>query len=279
MTLPDAIHDLEALKNDHAQTGKEIMQKVIYPLDFLAFAVLNRSLRLTSGFLTLIREKNLIAAAPLVRLQLDNCLRFFASTLVDQPHDFAIQVLGGRRIDQTKDRSGKRLTDSYLKQLLSAHEPWIDPVYKETSGFIHLSEKHIFNSLAVTDVEERNILMKISDTDEFAPEEAYIEAVEVFTRTTKLALTFASAWATQRNGPQQDKPSSMCRRRATASHQRTGRPDDPDDPDTEPHEKRDGLPPALPSDAVFRKARLDTVKRLSAYEMITSEPSLGKEWP
>jgi hypothetical protein len=207
MTLAEAIHNLEVLKDDHAQTGKGIMQKVIYPLDFLAFAVLNRSLRLTSGFLTLVREKNLIAAAPLVRLQLDNCLRFFASTLVDQPHDFAIQVLGGTRIDQMKDRSGKRLTDSYLKQLLSAHEPWIDPVYKETSGFIHLSEKHIFNSLTLTNVETREILMKISDSDEFVPEEAYLEAVDVFTGTTKLALTFALAWAAQRNRPQLENPS------------------------------------------------------------------------
>src|ERR1700730_8800825 len=129
MTLTQAIHDLEVLKEDHLRIGKETMEKFIYPLDFLAFAVLNRSVCLASGFVTLIRANNLIAAAPLVRLQLDNNLRFFASSLVDQPHDFAMKVLGGTRIDKMKDRSGKRLRDSYLVELLSSHHPWITLVY------------------------------------------------------------------------------------------------------------------------------------------------------
>jgi hypothetical protein len=38
MTLTEAIHDLEVLKDDHARIGKVTMEKVIYPLDFLAFA-------------------------------------------------------------------------------------------------------------------------------------------------------------------------------------------------------------------------------------------------
>ncbi len=204
MTLAQAIHDLEVLKDDHARIGKETMEKVLYPLDFLAFAVLNRSLCLTSGFVTLIGANNLTAAAPLVRLQLDNALRFFASTLVDEPHDFAIKVLGGTRIDKMKGRSGHRLRDAYLVEVLSTHHPWITLVYKETSGFIHLSEKHIFNSLKLTDNKERRFVMKISDRDEFAPKSAYLEAVDVFTRATKLALHLASAWADQRNKPKPD---------------------------------------------------------------------------
>ena len=54
MTLARAILDLEALKDERAQIGKATMEKVIYPLDFLAFGVLNRSLCLTSGFVSLI---------------------------------------------------------------------------------------------------------------------------------------------------------------------------------------------------------------------------------
>jgi hypothetical protein len=49
--------------------------------------------------------------------------------------------------------------------------------------------------------------MTISDADEFVPEEAYLEAIDVFTRTTKLALTFALAWAAQRNSPRSENPS------------------------------------------------------------------------
>ncbi len=204
MTLTEAIHDLEVLKDDHARIGKQTVEKVIYPLDFLAFAVLNRSLCLTSGFVTLIRANNLIAAAPLVRLQLDNALRFFALSLVDQPHDFVIEVLGGARIDKMKGRSGERLSDAYLVRVLSEHHPWISSVYKEASGFIHLSEKHIYNSLRIRDEEERQIRMKISDRDEFVSEDVYLEVVDAFTRATKLALEIASTWADQRNKPKPD---------------------------------------------------------------------------
>jgi hypothetical protein len=102
MGLTPAIHDLEVLNNDHARIGKETMEKVIYPVDFLAFAVLNRALCLTTGFVALIHAKNLTAAAPLVRLQLDNSLRSLLPPLVHQPHDFATKVLGGTRIDQMK---------------------------------------------------------------------------------------------------------------------------------------------------------------------------------
>lgn len=189
---------IRELKADHLKISKVNFKEDIYPFDFLILAALNRSLCLVSAFAALIETRNFIAAAPLIRLQLDNSLRLFAATLVDEPHEFAMQVLGGARIDRIKDKQGNRLTDKYLVTMLRVHEPWIESVYEEASGFIHLSEKHIFNALKMHDEGEDEILMKISDEDEFVSQSAYEEAVVVFAEVTKLILSLSEGWAVQK---------------------------------------------------------------------------------
>lgn len=201
MNLSEAVDNLRGLRARHSEVAKAIFVEVLYPLDFLALAVLNRSLCLVSAFVMLIEARNLIAAAPLIRLRLDNALRFFASTLADEPHELAMKVLAGARIDRIKDKSGMHLTDKHLVTTLGVHEPWIEPVYEQTSGFVHLSEKHIFNAVKTQDENERGILMKISERDEFVPETTYQEALAVFTRVTKLVLNITEAWATRRLKP------------------------------------------------------------------------------
>jgi hypothetical protein len=90
---PEVLQALGRLENLDVRTldvAKRLMQvgRDIYPLDLLAVAAMNRSLCLISGFRTLIASKNFISAAPLLRLQIDNCLRFFAAELAPSP-DFS----------------------------------------------------------------------------------------------------------------------------------------------------------------------------------------------
>src|SRR6516162_1393286 len=65
----------------------------VYPVDLLANAVINRSINLLRGYCDLVEKRNFICAAALLRLQLDNCLRFSAVFLVSSCHDFATEVL------------------------------------------------------------------------------------------------------------------------------------------------------------------------------------------
>jgi hypothetical protein len=166
----------------------------LFTLDFLAVAILNRSLCLVAGFCTLIESKNIVAAAPLLRLQLDNCLRFSAAWLVDKPHEFGSEALGGTPIRKLRDRYGNRMTDGYLLEKLAVQYPWIKSVYEHSSGYIHLSEKHIFNTLRITSESERMINMKISDRDEVVPDRFYFEIIEAFFEATKLVLAMEAAW-------------------------------------------------------------------------------------
>ena len=84
---------LETSRDAHLEVGM-CMHKAyggaIYPLDLLASAVLKRSMALIDGFSAMIRAENFICAAPLVRLQLDNLLRFSASWMVEKPHDLVL---------------------------------------------------------------------------------------------------------------------------------------------------------------------------------------------
>lgn len=94
----------------------------------------------------MIKARNFICAAPLVRLQLDNSLRFYAAFLVEEPHELAKAFIDGKSIRSFRERGSKeKLTDRILVDRLSLHHSWIKEAYKQASGYIHLSEKHFFN--------------------------------------------------------------------------------------------------------------------------------------
>lgn len=146
MTIKDALDQLSKYREKHFQLGDLVVAAdngAFYPLDILVIATLNRSLCLLKGFVELMRSSNFIAAAPLVRLQLDNSLRLSAATLVKDPHKFAMSVMEGFPIKKQKDMTGNLMQDSYLVKRLSERYSWVQDVYIHSSGYIHLSEKHI----------------------------------------------------------------------------------------------------------------------------------------
>jgi hypothetical protein len=201
MTVSEAVQNLRASKKAHLDVWTYMMKGVFFPLDLLAAATLNRSLCLIAGFCTLIESKNIVAAAPLLRMQLDNCLRFSASWLVEKPHEFAERILEGVPIRRLKDRHGNLMTDKHLVETLAAEHPWIKPTYEKSSGYVHLSEKHFFNCMSVVSEKERIINLKISDEDAFIPDIIYLEGIATFAEATKTVLQFAKRWAFTRNNP------------------------------------------------------------------------------
>lgn len=49
----------------------------------------------------------------------------------------------GEQIDRIKASDGKPMKDSYLRHKISSRNPWVDSVYKKTSGYVHLSQSHL----------------------------------------------------------------------------------------------------------------------------------------
>ncbi|WMJ09862.1 hypothetical protein [Nitrosomonas sp. sh817] len=206
--MSDEIEKLLAALNEGHDAVKnrgkhmyEAYDHTFYGLDFLAGAALNRTMANIDAFNTLIRARNLVIAGALLRMQLDTALRFYAAFLVEKPHDFALEVLKGIRIDKLQDINGNRLTDSHLVKLLSQEFPWVKRVYQATSGYIHLSGTHIHHTINEVR-EDRKFSVKLSPKDRDLPDTLYTEAIEAFIESIKLLLKYIDGWIFTKNNPQ-----------------------------------------------------------------------------
>ena len=200
-----ALADLEADEKELIAIAGEMLQAyggAVYGFDFLANAAVNRALALSSGFRTMIREQNLICAGALLRLQLDTALRFFAGFIVDKPHDFAVEVLGGKQINRMKDREGKRMTDRYLVSQMAEQYPWVERVYELASGYVHMSETHILSTLESIDLDSGIVGIKISSHDRPLPDDVYIDAIRTFRQCSRILALHLEGWVFTKNNPE-----------------------------------------------------------------------------
>jgi hypothetical protein len=164
-----------------------------FPVDLVASAVVKRSFALISGFILLIREKNFICAAPLVRLHLDSLLRFSAIWLVKEPHGLATAVWDGAAIRKLRDRRGNLMTDAYLVSLLARENPWVKTVYEATSGYVHLSKAHIYNAHQI-DFQSKKGEIVVGKQDSFIPDSVRTEACDAMKAITEKILWFLHGW-------------------------------------------------------------------------------------
>ena len=193
------IEQLRSLKQKHYELGLLMHQAAphIFGTDLLAMAVLNRSVVLIEGFCTLLEAKNYLCAAPLIRFQLDSILRFFATSLVDNSDDLSLTILEGTPVRNLQDRDGKYMTDQYLLKKVVALYPWAPSVYENSSGFIHLSEKHILHTIrdAREDADGRTITMAVgTPADEYIPISIKLEAVDCLHAETEAVLGLVASW-------------------------------------------------------------------------------------
>lgn len=113
------------------------------------------------------------------------------------------EVLKGTRVDKLKDRDGKRLQDFYLVERLSREDgcEWISRVYGETSGYVHLSSKHLFQTFTDIESDDRTVGIKIGAADHEWPEAIYVEAVDAFLAATKLYMKYLLGWGVTKQNP------------------------------------------------------------------------------
>lgn len=192
--LEEKLDTLENEGDELIKVGKEFL-KDIGPTEFTYYivAVLNRTINLNRGFITLVQENNFIAAAPLVRLNLDSLLRLFAS--VQSEHDvelFARKVRKGvavRDMNYYKNPKNK-LTDQKLVSLLKEIRGfnWVQEVYEAGSGYIHMSHQHIYSSIKV--LEPDQVEGGIRKTDEFIPLQEKIAGTHYMCLGSKGIRTF-----------------------------------------------------------------------------------------
>jgi hypothetical protein len=202
--LDSILNEIKELQSDFLKVGEEISlayNQSMYALDLLVIAVLNRAFKVSDAFISLVKERNYISAVPLIRLHLDNYLRFFASTLVSEPHDFALRIFSGKQVNKMKDRKNNKMHDSYLCQKCSEIYPWVEKVYKNLSGFIHLSEKHFYHAIKAEEGNKERILIMTIGGEDQTPIERYMEISRCFKEISKIVISIMKDWCKFKNNP------------------------------------------------------------------------------
>jgi hypothetical protein len=170
----------------------------LHAMDLFVSAVINRAIALSKGFALLANAKNYISAVPLIRLQVDNCLRFYASTLVSDYNDFFDKYLSGIHIRNIKDIDGNKMTDNYLARKLDKELfPGVLNLYQNTSGHVHLSNEHSFLQTEIIPDKEMSIRTKIGDIDFFKIDEKVDFAFNMF-KATEFLLKMVQSWKYQK---------------------------------------------------------------------------------
>lgn len=164
----------------------------MYQMDLFSSAVVNRSLELSKGFESMIKGGLFLCAAPLLRLQLDNLLRYSALWLVENPDAVCLEVLGGKPIRKIKDENGNKMTDAHLVSILSKDIEWISSVYEKTSGYVHFSETHFHKTLL--SAKDGKVEIGIGDRAKPVPDSALEEACAAYQAITIELLRFLDGW-------------------------------------------------------------------------------------
>lgn len=202
ITIEQSITALTDLESEHLKIGEAMLKAyddAIYAMDLFASGVLNRSLSLIAGFKTQI-ECNFICAAPIVRLQLDNLLRFNAAFHVDDPHRFVVEVMNGAAIRDLHDRSGKRMTDRHLVDLMSESIPQIRQNYEVCCIYVHLSDRHIYHAVQIA--EEGALSIEIGGEERFVSDELRLNASMAMVTISHELLRFVYGWAYTKGNPE-----------------------------------------------------------------------------
>ncbi len=205
--LARRLDELKALEDSLLDLASMCMQAyggALYSMDVLANGASNRAIAQSTCFRWTIEKRNMICAGSLLRLQIDTALRFYAAYISANPHEFAHEVLKGTRVDKLKDRDGKLMRDSYLVQRLAQAEglEWLKRVYDDTSGYVHLSSKHVFCSLSDVDTEARTMEMQVSSSHSHLPASIYVETVDAFLAATKVYMKYLHGWCVTKHNPE-----------------------------------------------------------------------------
>lgn len=189
--LKDIIKDMV-----RADNGK------LYEPDILAFGAAKRTFNTISGFKLLVENHNMICARSLLRTQIDTAIRFYALFIVPDPRDFVRQILAGKKINDLFDIKGHKMSDSYLISLLKPKYPWLEIVYKNLSGYVHLSSSHLFDSIASIDDFSNRITWEIDDTDDKYKEDLWIELIDCFNESINIFFYYLKGWVFTKNNPE-----------------------------------------------------------------------------
>ena len=91
------------------------------------------------------------------------------------------------------------MKDWYLRDLLNKEYPWITNVYKQSSGYIHLSSKHVYSSIYSVNSKNGTIQFYFSKKDNEIDENLKVEAIQCMAEITTILLDYLKGWHFTKN--------------------------------------------------------------------------------
>ncbi len=191
---------LSFLKNTEKQY-LELCQKIMkadegrmFLMDFYCVGIIHRSVVLMSGFCKLIEDDNLLSASPLVRLYLDNILQLHAVFIAKNHDNFITKKLEGKQTNNLKDKNNYSMTDGHLVREVTKNPDfkWISNVYKESSKYIHFTDKHLFSAID-TNKKSGEFNMEIGSKKVF-PDKFKEELLGVMVKITEGIFSYLGKW-------------------------------------------------------------------------------------
>lgn len=183
-SLDIRINRLCMLRREAISISNGIIGNTLCSEDLFFIASTDRCIRLIDGFIPMLKERNLTCAGVLLRIQMDNCMRTYAAFIAEDQNAVVQCVLNGDSIRKHVDKSGHKMNDSYLKNKLTEVDKIFGTVYDNASGYIHLSEKAFYQTLAKCEENHFEFMVGISPLEKsnkilIEAAEAYIHFVEL----------------------------------------------------------------------------------------------------
>ena len=146
--IEERITTLQTLRREAIDLSCGIIGESLLQEDFFFCASADRCIRLIDGFIPMLRERNLTCAGVLLRMQMDNCMRTYAAFIAEDRDAVVNCIIDGNPIKNLKDTNGKKMMDGYLKDEITKMDPLFSRVYDNASGYVHLSEKAFYQTVA-----------------------------------------------------------------------------------------------------------------------------------
>jgi hypothetical protein len=198
---------LDVLRVHHLDLAKRFISVAdgsLYTIDLFLFGVTQRSYHLVDAFLSLIDEWNIIGAAPLVRMQIDNLTRVTYVATAPRADEIAEEFIGGTEFRHMRAPDGQKLTDRKLLDLALADlGDWVEPVYEATSGWVHLSPLHVHHAWEIAEEadETASIAGEIPLRPQRIPETSLAELLGAMTKATEQLFGWLERWEERKGLP------------------------------------------------------------------------------
>lgn len=135
--------------------------------------ILDRALSVNKGYRALTESNNYFCAVAMLRMQIENCTRLYGMTLVDDACKYITSWMSGDKVSKFQDvQTRKSLSDSYVASILDKQYKNIAAMYKEACGFVHFSERQLYDTAKVKPG-TRTVNLKVSEEDLLKEEERH----------------------------------------------------------------------------------------------------------